>query len=260
MPVVEDPERPGRRLLSDPDGTVLARFGVVEDDGRQVADRFAPAPDVAPARVTAAVLAELRGWRVRADVQFGRLLVDAGALPRRHAHVMSRDLVRDPAPGDWLDAPAPAGFRLTPVDRPALELAPACLAAYPPDHPDFADIPNPTRPEIELEEIMSGRLMGGPLLRCSGLAVREDGRVAGAILVNDTPGAPPYRGPWISQIFRHPDAPGIGGPLLRRALALATRDGLPAISLAVTHENPARAVYAALGFDDVAEAQNVEVR
>ena len=85
---------------------------------------------------------------------------------------------------------------------------------------------------------MSGRLMG-PLLRCSGLAVGEDGAVLGAVLVNGTPGEPPFGGPWISQVFRHPDAPGVGGALLRRALAIATRDGLPAIGLAVTHANPA---------------------
>jgi len=259
MPVVDDPERPGGRQLLDARGTVLARFAPTQHDRVPYADQLAPAAGIAPERVAAAVVAELRGWRVGADVTFGRRLIAAGAQPRRHSHVMSRDLVRDPAPRAWLDEPAPGGLRLTPVDRPAADLAPACRAAFPPDHPDFADIPDPTRPEIELEEIMSGRLMGGPLLRCSGLAVREDGSVAGAILINGKPGDPPFDGPWITDLFRDPGARGAGGALLRRALAIATRDGLPALSLAVTHANPARALYAALGFADVFEAQNVQV-
>jgi hypothetical protein len=171
---------------------------------------------------------------------------------------MSRDLVRDPAPDDWLEPGRPAGYRLTAVDRPAIDLAPACLAAYPRDHPDFDSISDPDRPERELDDLISGRLLG-PLLRCSGLVVRADGSVAGAVLVNGQPGEPPLSGPWVSQIFRHPGATGTGGPLLRRALAIATRDGLPAVSLAVTHANPARARYAALGFADVQEAFSVEV-
>ena len=152
----------------------------------------------------------------------------------------------------------PAGVRLTPVDRPALDLAPACLAAYPREHPDFDEIPTPEQPEIELDEIISGRMMG-PLLRCSALAVGEDGAVLGAVLVNGTPGEPPTGGPWISQLYRHPGAPGTGGPLLRRALALATRDGLPAVGLAVTHGNPARAVYEAHGFAEVLDSLTVEL-
>jgi GNAT superfamily N-acetyltransferase len=148
--------------------------------------------------------------------------------------------------------------RLTPVDRPAIDLAAACLAAYPADHPDHAGMPPQEPPEHELEEIMSGRMMGA-LLRSSGLAVGEDGAVLGAVLVNGTPGGPPFGGPWIAQVFRHPDAPGTGGALLRRALGIATRDGLPALSLAVTHTNPAIGVYTALGFVDVLEVLNVQL-
>jgi len=55
----------------------------------------------------------------------------------------------------------------------------------------------------------------------------EGGAVVGAALVNRTDGEPPYGGPWIAQVFREPGARGVGGALLRRALAIATRDGLP---------------------------------
>jgi len=254
MPVVADPDRAEAQLLLDVDATVLARFEPRRREHGGFADRFTV---VGPHdRTLAAVLDELHGWRVSGDVAFGERLVAAGGRPRRHVHVLSRDLVRDPAPVAWADGPAPAGYRLTPVDRPASDLAPACRAAYPPGHPDHADIPTPDRPEVELEQIMSGRLMGGPLLGCSGLAVADaDDAVAGAVLINHTPA----EGPWVTQIYRHPDARGVGGPMLRRALGIATRDGLTAIGLAVTHANPARALYARLGFAHVAEALNVDV-
>ena len=104
-----------------------------------------------------------------------------------------------------------------------------------------------------------GRDYLGPLLPGSALAIGPDGDVAGAVLVNDSDGGPPFGGPWLSQIFRHPDAPGLGTALLRRALAAGTRDGVPAIGLAVTHANPARARYAALGFAEVIESLSVDV-
>jgi hypothetical protein len=221
-----DRGRPRGRVLLDAGGRAIARFVETERDDRRVADPFTL--HLPPEQALPIVLAVLAGWRVSADEPFALMLVAAGGRPKRHGHTLSRDLARDPAPPDWLEPPVPAGMRLTPVDRPALDLAPACLAAYPREHPDFDHIPTPETPEVELEEIISGRMMG-PLLPCSGLAVGEDGAVLGAVLVNATDGEPPTGGPWISQFFRHPDARGIGAPLLRRALALATRDGLPAL-------------------------------
>jgi len=258
MPVLEDPDGSRSRFLVDAAGELIARFEAGERDGRQQADFFAPVDGVTPAGAVAAVMDELRGWRVAGEEPFARLLVAAGARPLRHSHVMSRDLERDPAPSEWLEPKLPAGIRLTPVDRPAIDLAPALLAAFPPDHPDYGEMRAPDHPEVELEELMSGRVMG-PLLRCSALAVGEGGEVVGAILVNGKPGEPPFDGPWISDVFRHPVVPGVGGPLLKRALAVATHDRLPALSLAVTHTNPAIAIYAALGFDDLLNVLNIDV-
>jgi hypothetical protein len=258
MPIVADPDRTNGRLLLNAAGDLIASFELGHRNGQPLANGFAPADGLAPERAAAAVMAELQGWRVAATEPFGRLLVADGARPLRHSHVMSRDLTRNPAPSDWLEPKLPAGIRLTPVDRPPIDLVPALMAAFPPDHPDYADIRSPEHPEEELEELMSGCLLG-PLLRCSALAVGEGGEVVGAILVNGKPGEPPFDGPWISDVFRRPDAPGVGGSLLRRALALATRDRLPAVGLAVTHTNPAMGLYAALGFDDVLDALNVEI-
>jgi GNAT superfamily N-acetyltransferase len=256
MPIAADPGRPSGRVLLDDGGDRIASFEESERDGRRVADLLEL--EVSPELALDVVRAELAGWRVSADEPFGRALVAAGGRPKRYGHVLSRDLVRDPASQDWLEPAVPAGVRLTPVDRPAIDLAPACLAAYPRDHPDYDHIPTPERPEVELDEIISGRLMG-LLLRCSGLAVGEGADVVGAILVNGTSGEPPTGGPWISQLFRHPDARGIGAPLLRRAVALATRDGLPAIGLAVTHGNPAHRLYEAHGFAEVLNSLTVEL-
>ena len=49
-------------------------------------------------------------------------------------------------------------------------------------------------------------------------------------------------------MFRGPGGRGAGRALLKRALGLATRDGLPALGLAVTEGNPARRLYEELGF------------
>ena len=243
------------QLLRTPDGRVIGRFQRrTAEDGRPMADLLALDDGVEARAAVPAILAAFRGWRVAAEPQLGRELVHAGARAHRHAHAMSRDLRRDPAPTAWLTPALPVGFRLTPVDRSPAELAPACAAAYPIDHPDHRSEPE----EVELDAIMSGRLLG-PLLPCSALAIAADGAVAGAVLVNDSDGEPPFGGPWIAQLFRRPDARGLGVPLLRRALAGATRDGLAAVGLAVTHANTAHARYAEHGFVDILETLTVDV-
>ena len=243
------------QLLTAPDGRPLARYQRrLADDHRPMADLVELVDGVEEAEAVPALMAAFAGWRVGAAPTLAKALVAAGARMHRHAHVMSRDLRQDPAPAAWLEPPLPDGFRVTEVDRPASELAPVAELAYPPGHPDH----RPEAEEEELEEIMFGRLLG-PLLPCSALAVGPGGEVQGAILINDSDGEPPFGGPWLSQIFRHPDAPGLGTALLRRALAAGTRDGLQAIGLAVTHTNPARERYAALGFAEVVESLSVDV-
>ena len=258
MPVADDPDRRGGGLLLDAAGTPLARFVRADRDARPLADLLELEDGVGIDDAAQAILAELRGWRVSARPELGETLLAAGGTLRRDAHVMSRDLVRDPPDAGWLEAPAPAGLRLAPADRPAADLVPAFRAAYPPEHPDFATGQRRERPEVELEEIVSGRAMG-PLLRAGGLALDAESNVVAAILVCASPGEPPFGGPWIIQFFRAPGAPGAGRALLRRALAIGARDGLPALSLAVTHGNPAIGVYAAHGFTDVLRSLTVDL-
>ena len=218
----------------------MGRYERLERDGAVYADLFARESGVALQLVAETVLSEMRGMRIAGDEELGRALIAAGGKPLRHAHLMSRDLARDPAPDRWPDAP---GVRLTDVDRPAVDLVDAFRAAYPPGHPDHREEP-PERTLADLESWISGRDFG-PLLPGSGLAVAPDGRVVGAILLGTLPGDPPENGPWVIELFRHPDHRGVGRPLLERALALTP---VPVLGLIVTEGNKARALYEDLRF------------
>jgi GNAT superfamily N-acetyltransferase len=258
VPIHDDLSRREGRILTDGEGRQVGRFVAASREGFPLADLFELAPGVTVEHAVPAIVAELRGHVLAGDLELGRALLDVGARAGRHAHVMSRDLVADPAPPEWQDPLPPAGLRLTPLDRPAEDLAAAALAAYPPEHVDNAHLDRPIDHPKELVDLVAGRSVG-PLLRCSGLAVDAGGAVVGAVLVNDDDGIPPYGGPWVTQVFRGPGGRGAGRALLERALGLATAGGLPALGLAVTHGNPAQRLYEELGFRHVVTAFSVRV-
>jgi len=233
--------------LTDADGPV-GSYDRSERGGHVYADLFERGPGVSPERAARAVLDQLAGWRIAGDEALGRELIAAGGRPLRHGHLMSHDLAVRPA---WSDPP---GYRLTDVDRPAADLVDAYRAAFPPGHVDHRDEP-PERSLAELESHLSGREFG-PLLRGSGLAVADDGTVAGAILLGILPGDPPLNGPWLLEVFRHPAHRGVGRALCERALALA--DG-PRLGLIVSEGNPARGLYEELGFRLVRTALVVKI-
>jgi GNAT superfamily N-acetyltransferase len=242
MPVRDDE---GRRVLLDAAGTPVGRFDEGVRDGVPMADLFDREPGVSAERAAAAVLGELPGWRIAADERLGRALLAAGGRKMRHGHLYTFDL-RGKAPSAWT---APPGITLTDIDRPAADLVPARVAAYPPDHPDAAQVPDDHA--AELHELIYGGTYG-PLLDGSGIAVTEDGAVAGAIILGEIPGDPPRNGPWVIDIFRDPAYRGVGRALLQRALALATVD---ALGLIVTDGNDAaRRLYESVGFALVSSA------
>ncbi len=240
-----------RKVLRDVVGTPVGRYEHTERDHAVYADMFVREPGVPLELVVETLLAELRGMRIAGDETLGRALIAAGGKPYRHAHVLSRDFVRDPAPARWSERP---GVRLTDVDRPAADLVDTFRAAYAPGHPDHRDEP-PERTLADLEGWIAGREFG-PLLAGSGLAVTADGTVVGGILLGDTPGDPPDNGPWVIELFRHPAHRGVGRALLERALALAT---VATLGLAVTEGNPARALYEELRFRHVQSTLVVEI-
>ena len=241
-----------RKVLLDTAGSPVGRYERLERDGAVYADLFSRESGVALNLVAETVLTELRGMRIAGDEALGRALIAAGGKSLRHAHLMSRDLARDPAPGSWPDAP---GVRLTDVDRPAGDLVDAFRAAYPPGHPDHREEPL-ERTLADLESWISGRDFG-PLLPGSGLAVAPDGAVVGGILMGTLPGDPPENGPWVIELFRHPAYRGIGRPLLERALALTP---VPVLGLIVTEGNDrARALYEDLRFRRVLTTLVVQI-
>ncbi len=245
MPVVEDLSRPERRTLVDADGVPLARFILVERDGRRVADVFEL--EVPIERALPTILAELGDMRVAGSEALGRALVVAGAIPARHAHVYSHDLRERPLPA------LPEGLRFAPADRPAVDLLPAYLASHPPGHVD-AHVLAGEDSRAHLQRILRGEL--GRPLEASTLAVDADGRVAGAILVSEFAYVdPPFGGPWVMELFRAPGARGAGRALLARALTLTSGT----LGLAVTHGNPAERLYVSLGFKRVFTAFSVDL-
>ena len=231
-----------RTVLRDAAGPV-GSYVRDERGGAVYADLFRREPGVSVERAARAVLADLRGMRIAGDEALGRELIAAGGKATRHGHLMSHDLAERPA---WREPP---GYRLTEVNRAAADLMDAYVAAYPPEHVDHRPDPRPG-----LEKDLSG-VEFGPLLRGSGLALRDDA-VVGAILLGTLPGVPPFNGPWVIDLFRHPEHRGIGRALLERALALV--DG-PALGLMVTEGNRARALYEALGFRLVHTALVVQI-
>lgn len=235
----------GRRTISDAHGTSVATFLPKVRDGRSWADRV----EVLGSNAAGPIFDQMPGWAVSCQAVLAAQLVSLGAVVLRRAVWMSRDLGDSPPPATWSRLlPVPA-LRLTTCDRPARDLLPAWRAAYPVTHPDhFADDDRAAL-RVRLVPQLAGKLHG-PLLPMSALVTDAANRVVAAVIVNDLAGEPPWSGPWITDLFRHPDPvySGLGTLLLRRTLAHAAEAGLPTVSLVVTEENPAQRVYTRQGF------------
>ncbi|MEY9872566.1 GNAT superfamily N-acetyltransferase [Streptacidiphilus sp. MAP12-33] len=259
------------------------RWSVVDDEGTAVADfvqvrgmlgghdfwwaaDLRPAPDVDPARAAAAVLRRLPGWMAELRVTgpqdaFARLLLDASLSHGRHAHHYVWDFALRAADPAWAEPTLPPGLSLVPPE----EVSPRRLhrihrRAYPRSHPD-----HPAGDFERVAQVARGALFGGLL---AGSAVAVDGRrpVAGIMIGHENgdsslsaavlprAGHPvtdlALTGPAVVDLFRDPEhaPPGLGATLLRRALALTSKEGHPSLSLTVTEGNPARTLYARTGF------------
>jgi GNAT superfamily N-acetyltransferase len=235
----------GRRTISDARGTSVATYLPKVRDGRSWADRVEVlGPDPA-----GPILDQLPGWAVTCPVGLAERLVELGATVLRRAVRMCRDLVDDPPPAAWAQQRPVSVLRLATCDRPAADLLPTWRAAYPATHPDHFDGDDETALRVRLVPQLAGHLHGR-LMPLSTLVTDAADRVVAGVVVNDMDSEPPWHGPWITDLFRHP-APayaGLGTLLLRRVLAHGAREGLPTVSLVVTEENPARRVYTRHGF------------
>ncbi|MET8141215.1 GNAT family N-acetyltransferase [Sphaerisporangium sp. NPDC005288] len=230
-----------RRTIADAGGRPVLSYVEGTRAGRPYADLV----EVLGPGALDLILRDMPGWVVSGDEKLGRLLIEAGGRPLRHAHVLSRDLRADPAPPGW----AETGHGVVACEAvPPAEVFPAWRAAYPPGHPDRDHGDDATVLRRALTPLLSGASYG-PLLPCGGLLL-HDQRVVAGVMVGRLRGEPPFGGPWVLDVFRDPRPPfaGLGAVMLRRALALATLHGLAALGLAVTDGNPARRLYERLGF------------
>ena len=240
--------------LRDAEGREVASYIPDRRLGRPCADMLDAAPGVAIDDVVAAVFAQLAGWAIAgAEIEVGEALVAEGAIERRRAIVQQHDLRMLPAP------PVPDGIAVGPLAHTASELLPSFLAAFPHGHLDRAPESSDADELADLERVLSGAEVG-PLMPQSRVATTAAGAVAGAVTVNDREGSPPLAGPWLSFVFRDPQAPpGTGAALVAAVLAALRADGAPSAGIAVTAGNPAVRVYARLGFRTVTGGMTVVV-
>ena len=238
--------------LRDAAGRTLADLLLDESGGVRwviVREAFAPA-----AAVAAALLAAYAGHRaVTSDEVLDQFLVDAGGVVRRRAHDYLYDLAGVPA--SWAAAVVP-GVRLAPGLDP-VALAPVKDAANPPGHPDHQPGLDHER---DLRELLSGQVIGANVPDATWQAA-DDAGPCGGIVVSDR--RSPEHGliTWVLDVFVHPrlQGRGVGGALLRRSLAGATRAGYRATGLVVSDGNPARAVYEALGFRHTRSGSSIDL-
>lgn len=248
-------DRPDRTPMYDDDGRLLLVSTLttsIRHGLRWAADVWRPL--TTPAADAAAALRQaMAGCLVStADEALGAALADAGALVRRHHHVMRHRLGSIgamPAVEGLVVSGLPATDLLEVVDP----LAAILVAAYPAGHPDHH---NDTREDAvaELVAIARGEALGS-YLPVSTIAL-ADGDVVGACLVVDKDDGAFRGGPWAIEVFRDPGCPlrAVGRSLVVGTLTRAREAHLPQLGLFVTDQNlPARRLYDLTGFEDVGE-------
>lgn len=174
------------------------------------------------------------------------LLARGGSL-LRYSYEMALDLRIEELPEA---RPVPRGLTLAAIDRPAAELAAAAETAFPPDHADSAIWAEMNRVSY-WEELLSGRVTGPILPRCSRLLVRPQGTVVGAVMVTLMEASDWWSGgPWIPEMFVVPrwQGKGLGGLLLSFVINRCAASGHPRIGLTVSDTNPAKGFYQRFGF------------
>jgi GNAT superfamily N-acetyltransferase len=239
--------------LHDEHGREVASYLLDQRLGRPCADMFDAEPGIPMDRVVAAVFARLAGWAVAgATVDVGEALVAAGAIERRRAIVQQHDLAALPGPA------VPAGIEIVALAHTAHQLLPAFLAAFPQGHLDRAPESSDADELADLQRVLDGDEVG-PLMPQSRVAVSAAGSVVAAVTVNDRDGTPPLAGPWLSYVFRDPQAspPGTGAALVAATLAALRDDGAAGAGIAVTAGNPAQRVYERLGFRTIDSGMTV---
>lgn len=168
------------------------------------------------------------------DAERARAVVAAGGVLDRHFVRMVRSLQE----GGIVPAAVP-GYALEPFTALRIDdYARVVCAAYGANHPDHG-------PEDDDPDAAARVLTGYE--RAEGASVHvadERGSIAGVVVVTDRDG------PWISELAVDPAnaGRGLGAMLVDGACARLVTRGERALGLAVTAGNPARELYARLGF------------
>ena len=215
-------------------------FTATTRDDMPWADEIVRLPGVSVAEAVAALQEALPGgFASTADTALADALLSAGAQSVRHAHQMRLAL---PLEGYDDTEFLPFAPDATPP-VPWVEVLPAFLAAYPPEHPDHLSGGASLITDYLVPYTSGGRL--GPLVcHASAIALRE-GYAYGGILVVDRPG----EGAWVCDIWRdpNPEYAGTGAALLR--WAASRLDGFDSLGLVVTVGNDAALrTYKRVGF------------
>ena len=245
-----------RRELVDAGGRVLATY-VYDITGRdQWAEDIQAAPGVRTDEVVAAAMEDLAGWIAGGSDELCSALVAAGAKPRRHAYVMTVDLVASSPPHTWASSGLPAGLHYAGLDGDPEVLYEAYAGAYRPGDPDRGSASQRQTFEHTLLPLLRGEILG-PVLPSSGAIVDGDTkRAAAACILTDRDGIA-----WVAELFRDP-APryaGTGGALLRRCLWRTAEEGIRQVGLAVTVGNSAQLLYEEAGFTVESMSRNVRI-
>lgn len=243
MPMVAE-----RTVRTDADGAPIVSYIEGCLRGRLWADRITMhQPDAA-----GFILREMSGWAITCPTESADSLFTGGFVVSRSASRMSRDLRADAPPSEWANLSPPPPLQLVDCDNDmafAKRLLPAWRAAYTAGHPDHLSENDATILREHLVPLLAGTTYGR-LLPYSAVILDVRGEVVAGAIVNLVPGHIPWSGPWLTELFRSPDASyvGLGGLLLRRVLARAAADDLPVLGLVVARNNPARRVYERHGF------------
>lgn len=208
-------------------------------------------------RAASAVLRELQGWWLNSsDTRLIDALLAQGATTIRHVHLYSRHLGSVDTPDPHLPPP----FRWSAAELDSMQVAELLVLAYPPGHVDHLTN-DPAVEEQEISGLLTGEVVG-PLLYEATVAILDPAnRLVAVSIVNRSPGPAPAGGPWVSQLFRHPDASciGLGGLALRKSVANLAANGESSVGLAVTDGNPAARLYTRIGFRHISSRIKVAI-
>lgn len=246
-----DDRIPGPHEVVDDNGRVVIRVELVDRADWLQAELEWADPDTPLTALATLVARDLTGIRVATtSAPLAEALVAAGGHVTRRGTQLEYDVRRAPPLAGWLDRGLRDGVRL--VDYPVIDerIAAAWLAAYPPGHPDReASMVTVADSIADLTPLRNGHATG-PFSDASALAVDASGDVLGGILVTVMPPNPLWSGPWVPDLFvvEASQRRGVGTRLLRYSVAAVAAAGFEGIALAVSDGNPARSVYANVGF------------